>query len=302
MFAHTNVCLSTTCLHPQISTRTDQGDRAYMEDEYLIKEGGRFAAVFDGHGGSDVSRYLRQNLYSKLQDHRKRKQWEDHDTPSYGSLSSHVTALRRAFEQVDREVCAMDYMSHQGSTAVAVSMHEEKDGRRILLSANVGDSRAVLCRNGGAVDLTRDHKPNCDRERARLEAMGETVEYDPLGQCWRVRNLSLSRAIGDKTSKPAVTGQVEIQQFTVTDGDEFIILGSDGLWDVMSSQDAVTFVRNRLNATPPAWDGNELERIAYARRMTMSKELVQEALKNSRKFGPAADNICVVVVWLNKSR
>jgi len=282
----------------EVSTRTDQGDRTHMEDEYLIKEGGRFAAVFDGHGGSDVSRYLRQNLYSKIQDQRKTKQWEDHGTPRYGSLRSHITALRRAFEQVDREVCAMDHMSHQGSTAVAVSMHEEKDGRRFLLSANVGDSRAVLCRNGGAVDLTRDHKPNSETERARLEAMGEQVEFDMYGQCWRVRNLSLSRAIGDRMSKPAVTGQVEIQQFPVMDGDEFIILGSDGLWDVMTSQDAVSFVRNRLNAAPNVMDGHETDRIAYARRMTMSKELIQEALKLSRKFGPAADNICVVVVWL----
>ena len=95
-----------------------------------------------------------------------------------------------------------------------------------------------------------------------------------------------------------MTGQVEIQQLPVMEGDEFIILGSEGLWDVMTSQDAVSFVRNRLNAAPNVMDGHETDRIAYARRMTISKELIQEALKLSRKFGPAADNICVVVVWL----
>lgn len=271
-----------------------------MEDEHLIKEGGRFAAVFDGHGGSDVSRYLRQHFYSKLQEQRKRIHSEGECTPSFTSLSSHATSIRQAFEQVEHEVCAMDYMCHQGSTAVVVSMHEEQDGRRTLLSANVGDSRAVLCRSGVAVDLTRDHKPNCDSERARLEAMGETVEFDIHGQCWRVRNLSISRAIGDRLSKPAVTGEVEIQQFQVVDDDEFVILASDGLWDVLTSQDAVSFVRNRLNAAPSDLESNELDRIAHTRRTTMSKELVHEALKLSRKYGPAADNICVVIVWLQK--
>ena len=51
----------------QVSVCTAQGFRSYMEDEFFLSMDGDFAAVFDGHGGQAVSRYLRQNLYANLQ-------------------------------------------------------------------------------------------------------------------------------------------------------------------------------------------------------------------------------------------
>lgn len=66
-----------------------------------------------------------------------------------------------------------------------------------LYVANAGDSRAVLCRAGAAVDLSEDHKPEDDRERERIQAAGGTVTADG-----RVNDgLNLSRAIGDHIYK-----------------------------------------------------------------------------------------------------
>ena len=137
-------------------------------------------------------------------------------------------------------------------------MHVDMDGKRTILASNVGDSRAVLSRNGKAVALTRDHKPSDDRERARIRAMGEDIEWDPYGQLFRVCDLSLSRAIGDRFAKPAVSSETEITRFPLLgSNDEFVILASDGLWDVMSNQETVDFVHERLSDLSRKQNGAE---------------------------------------------
>lgn len=276
-----------------------------MEDQYYIGDGGRLAAVFDGHGGGDVSQYLREELHNRLQKHSKRKQWEEQpdkeDNKSTSpkayvpTLSSHVSALRSALEDIESEVIQGDRFEYQGSTAVVVTIHESVDGHRTLVTANLGDSRATLSRNGKALDLTRDHKPHDERERARITAMGETVEWDNYAKVHRVKDLSVSRAIGDRDAKPYVSGDAEIKHYPIaTDTDEFVIIASDGLWDVMTSQEAVTFVRKCMRSRPPRGvSSDDIDRLKYTRRKNMSRYLANEALK--RRSG---DNICVLVVWL----
>jgi serine/threonine protein phosphatase PrpC len=209
-----------------------------------------------------------------------------------------VSALRQAFTAIDTEVLKLDEMQYQGSTAVAVTVHEGENGSRTLVSANVGDSRAILCRKGAAVDLTRDHKPTDERERARIHAMGEHIEWDNYSKVHRIKNLSLSRAVGDRFAKPVVSGEAEIKIFPVRDDDDFIVLASDGLWDVMTSDQVVQFVNKKLDAIAPTGkmgDGVEdiAKRLKDVRRKNMSRYVATEALKRG-----SADNICVLIVWL----
>jgi serine/threonine protein phosphatase PrpC len=215
-------------------------------------------------------------------------------------VSAVAAALKDSFDQIDKEILRDDEYEYQGSTAVVTLLHEAKDGTRTLVSANIGDSRGVLSRNGAAIDLTRDHKPNDDKEKARILAMGEKIEWDHYCKVHRVRNLSLSRAIGDRFAKPAVSGEVEIQSFPIYDKkDEFIVLASDGLWDVMSSQDVVTYVHKRLHAPPK--DGaditcaEDMASLKYLRRKNMSRFVANEALRRG-----SGDNISVVIVWLSE--
>lgn len=215
-------------------------------------------------------------------------------------VSAVAAALKDAFDQVDKEILINDEYEYQGSTAVATLLHEANDGTRTLLSANIGDSRGVLSRNGRAIDLTRDHKPNDDKEKARILAMGEKIEWDHYCKVHRVRNLSLSRAIGDRFAKPAVSGEVEIKRFPIYDGkDEFIVLASDGLWDVMASQEVVSYVHKRLKAPPK--DGaditceEDMASLKYLRRKNMSRFIANEALRRG-----SGDNISVVIVWLSE--
>jgi len=287
-----------------VSVNALKGRRDYMEDEFFVGNGGRFVGVYDGHGGSGVSTYLRECLYSMIQHQLRQKQLEETDSvedPQWiPSLSTYVQALRSGFDQLEHDVLEENKFQNMGSTAVVVVVHEGTDGHRTLLSANVGDSRAVLCRRGKAVDLTRDHKPNDDREKARIIAMGETIEWDYYSKVHRIRNLSLSRAIGDRFAKPAVSGQVEIKHFPIADddADEFILLASDGLWDVMTSEEAIQFVQEKLKEEP--YDSSNEEdkgRLNFTRRKNMSRYVANEALKRG-----SGDNVCVVMVWLQDAK
>lgn len=224
------------------------------------------------------------------------------DISSIGQMpvSTVAAALKASFDQVDKEILNNDEYEYQGSTAVATLLHEANDGTRTLLSANIGDSRGILSRKGRAIDLTRDHKPNDDTEKARILAMGEKIEWDHYCKVHRVRNLSLSRAIGDRFAKPAVSGEVEIKRFPLYDDkDEFILLASDGLWDVMSSQEVVSYVHKRLKAPPK--DGadinceEDMASLTYLRRKNMSRFIANEALRRG-----SGDNISVVIVWLSE--
>lgn len=147
-----------------------------------------------------------------------------------------------------------------------------------MVVANAGDCRAVLGKRGRAIELSRDHKPNCSSERLRIEKLGGII-YDGYlnGQ------LSVSRALGDwhmkgsKGSACPLSAEPELQETTLTEEDEFLIMGCDGLWDVMTSQSAVTIVRKELMLH------NDPEKC--------SRELVREALKRD-----TCDNLTVIVI------
>jgi len=102
--------------------------------------------------------------------------------------------------------------------------------------ANLGDSRAVLVqRNGSASPVSEDHKPNRPDERARVQAAGGRVIF---AGCWRVQgDLAVSRAFGDAHLKKfGVSAQPELKSYTVGPQDAWLVLASDGLWDVVDEQ------------------------------------------------------------------
>lgn len=136
-----------------------------------------------------------------------------------------------------------------GCTAICVLVRKTD-----IIAANAGDSRAVLCRAGNAVELSFDHKPASDTEKSRIEAAGGYLEDTPGGA--RVNgNLNLSRAIGDleykkredlKPEEQIICSTPDFVNEELTAEDEFIVLACDGVWDVMTNQDVCDFVRPRL--------------------------------------------------------
>jgi serine/threonine protein phosphatase PrpC len=200
-----------------------------MEDAYTVENGGHFTAVYDGHGGAHVSGMLRDRVHALYKEALPKRHVEESQkmgkTMSYTpSIQSHVAAIRSALNRVERDVLKIDDLEYQGSTAVVVIVHQDDDGERTLVAANIGDSRAILCRDGKAVDLTRDHKPCEEREKARIRSMGADIQWDPYGQLYRVNDLSLSRAVGDRFAKPVVSSEAEIDCHPIIDDkDEFFV-------------------------------------------------------------------------------
>lgn len=101
--------------------------------------------------------------------------------------------------------------------------------------ANTGDTRAVISRLGTALDITRDMKATDPMEVARIvKGGGHIANGRVLG------SLAIARALGDKNLKDSPTKSIipdpEVTSFSVTADDEFIVIATDGLWDVMSSQ------------------------------------------------------------------
>jgi protein phosphatase 1G len=136
-----------------------------------------------------------------------------------------------------------------GCTAVVALVKGNK-----LYVANAGDSRAVMSRRGKAIPLSFDHKPSHPAERQRIESAGGFVSN--LGGMSRVNgNLNLSRAIGDLKYKgnkdlhakhQIITAEPDIEEADIQEGDEFLLLACDGIWDVLTNQEAIDFVRKGL--------------------------------------------------------
>jgi len=108
---------------------------------------------------------------------------------------------------------------------------------------------------GKAIALSMDHKPSVEGERARIEAAGSCVRDGRVSTPGSFGgHLSVSRGLGDfehklptlAPDKQAVTAEPEMVDIALSDGDEFVLLACDGIWDVMSSQEAVDFVRAQL--------------------------------------------------------
>lgn len=151
------------------------------------------------------------------------------------------------------EVLAADYdlvemakrvSNFAGTTALIAVMHHTK-----LIVANVGDSRGVMCDyKGNAIPLSFDHKPQQVREQKRIADAGGFISFKGV---WRVAGiLATSRALGDYPlkEKNLVIAEPDILSFDLIDHRPmFLILATDGLWDTFTNEEAVAFIRDRLD-------------------------------------------------------
>jgi serine/threonine protein phosphatase PrpC len=159
------------------------------------------------------------------------------------------SAITRGFAKTNTEFLkkAERFNANDGSTAITVFLRQRK-----LYVANVGDSRAVLCCSSNssnsstgsssrAVDLSFDHKPNKPEERRRIQELGGRVVYS-FGVPRVNGILAVSRAFGDRNMRGAINAEPELTLHNLERGDDFLVLATDGLWDVMSSSDACSIV------------------------------------------------------------
>ncbi|KAL5567249.1 hypothetical protein UlMin_030413 [Ulmus minor] len=159
------------------------------------------------------------------------------------SLLSHFDLLFIVLDQMDSDIDTNAYRdtdseflkseNNQNRDAGSTASTAILVGDRLLVE-NVGDSKAVICRGGNASAVSRDHKPDQTDERQRIEDAGGFVMW---ARTWRVGGvLVVSRAFGDRLLKQYVFADPEIQEENIDNSLEFLILASDGLWDVVTNE------------------------------------------------------------------
>jgi serine/threonine protein phosphatase PrpC len=246
-----------------------QGRRPEMEDASCIivpfahNQQQALFGIFDGHFGSKCSQFVAKRLPEILV-----------RNPNFNNDPKR--ALKETFQAVDKEFLqwAKKDKLTDGSTAIVAVIKDKK-----LFVANTGDSRGVICEDGKAIALSSDHKPEVPKELERIEKSGGTLL---LG---RVQGrLGVARSFGDIEFKNPetleakyVTCEPDVEEFPITENTEFFILACDGLWDKLTNESAVDFVRERLAKRVPV--------------STVVKELVQEAYDKG-----SMDNISAILV------
>jgi len=146
-----------------------------------------------------------------------------------------------------------------------------------LYLANVGDSEAVLYADNVAHILSVKHVPSDEAEKSRVEAVGGRVVWYGT---WRVNGiLSVSRSIGDNHLDGVVIPDPAITVQKRSPHDQFVILGTDGLWDVIKHQEACNFV---------------LQQTKVQEKKNIAQSLLDEAMNRKSK-----DNISIVILFFD---
>ena len=257
-----------------------QGLRTQNEDNHVIiknldnkdlsiKDIDLFA-IFDGHGGKQVSNYLKENLPKYLVDKRV----------DYPISKKYVFNL---YDFIQQSIIKYNFSARCGSTGLIV-VHFKKNNESYLNIINNGDCRCILCRDNFAMPLTKDHKPNWPDEKHRIEALGGQIIFD--GYDWRIKDLSVSRSFGDSDSVPFLTHRPELFRYKLDKNDKFIVLACDGLWDVLQNFEVVNFIL--LNC----YDNTTKNRIN--KDVNIAKKLGEYALEKG-----STDNLTIIVVFLN---
>jgi protein phosphatase PTC1 len=244
--------------------RNSMEDFCKIIDKFSSDVNRGFFSLYDGHGGTEIVKYVKDRMpevFGKfLQE----------------SNQNSEKSLLFTFQKVDDEIKLMSNSENIGTTACICYITRESDiisgSKKVLYCANVGDTRCILVSSSEVKRLSYDHKCIDEAEANRIKKAGGAVFNGRVfGQ------LALSRAIGDHSMKKyGVIPTPHIKKHVINDRDKYVVLASDGVWDVISEDDIFNMAQDSSNS-------NEL-----------SDTIIRKAVENGSR-----DNITCVVIKLN---
>jgi protein phosphatase 1A len=300
----------------------EKGLRDNMEDQWTVEDSGVscgyfYACVMDGHGGVSASEFLRENLFSAV-DQAISISFAD-DTKYPGKLEQGgsrdggylAKSLIEVFETQDASLhenlkSMPEPERSSGSTCTMVLVRRDR-----IICANVGDSRALLIRANKGFTLTPDHRPVISRTNRAGKSEIERV-MRAGGWCLDGRVcdiLGVSRAFGDNEFKEGrfqllkmlkregnhmaktatmrdalVVATPDVTEIARHVSDQWLIVASDGLWDSITSAECTAFVKEQGTMNPNMTAAD------------LARALVKLALASQAKDDE--DNCAVVVLDL----
>ncbi|XP_013397895.1 integrin-linked kinase-associated serine/threonine phosphatase 2C [Lingula anatina] len=274
--------------------REDMQDAHYLTEDLLPEIGVvdssitrvAYFAVFDGHGGDRASKYAATHLHKNIACKFPKGDIAQVEKDIKRQL---IEAFKKTNDDFLKLATARKPSWKDGTTAVAVLVINNT-----LYIANLGDSKAILCRYSEekksymAVPLTKDHNPTQYEERMRIQKAGGNVKD---GRVMGI--LEVSRSLGDGPYKAhGVTCIPDVKRCQLTNNDRYILIACDGLWKTFKSEESVLFVNRilELHASSDAANSKSKERL-HSDFETACGRVANEAV---RKL--SADNVTVMLV------
>jgi serine/threonine protein phosphatase PrpC len=239
----------------------DHGERNYMEDEGKSIENLNgdpnqiLFCLFDGHGGGQVSEFLKNNFAEYMK--------------KMLPFINYAEDFANLFKLLDEKLKPLN-LPETGSTA-NIAYIERKNGKRYLHCANVGDTRSILVKRNRTTRLTYDDRVSDPKERNRIIKQGGVIFDERI-----YGKLMLSRCFGDwGIKKYGVIVSPHVANIELTSDDLFLIIATDGVWDVLSDEEIINLTKSNSNS------------------LEISKNIIVEALRRN-----SDDNISCFVISL----
>ena len=246
-----------------IATHQEQGEREYMEDRFIARCNKNicFYSILDGHGGKSCANFLKQNLYNIF--------IKIYEKNRYVNIKNILT---QTYLYADNMF--LKNRKKSGSTACSLFINNKT---KMFAVANTGDSRIIGLVGNKIIQLSVDHKPDNNTERQRIYQNGGFVINSRLNGI-----LAMSRSMGDILLKPkGLTSFPDTIVGKITKNYKYLVIASDGLYDVMTNYDVIQFIQSCISK------GIEKKIIA--------KYLVTHSIKNRY----STDNVSVIIIFFN---
>ncbi|KAI5415708.1 probable protein phosphatase 2C 34 [Lathyrus oleraceus] len=281
-------------------------DRLIVWEEFGCQQDMMFCGVFDGHGpwGHFVAKRVRKLVPSLLLCNWQQSlaatsidlDFKVEENKNIHGLNLWEQSYLKTFAAVDQDLKQHTGIDSFRSGTTALTMIKQGEN---LIIANVGDSRLVLATTSEdgtllALQLTTDFKPNLPKEAERIEESKGVVfcmkDEPGVYRVWmpngKTPGLAISRAFGDYCMKEyGLISVPEVTHRKVTTRDQFIILATDGVWDVVSNEEAVKIV------------------CASADKEKAGERVVKYAIREwkRKRSGIAMDDMSVICLFFNHS-
>jgi len=238
------------CSQLRCAVATLQGWRCNHEDTHVMLQPPNKSSapylfsVMDGHGGNEAAKAM----------HRLLPRFVDVTSlPKVSSNKLETTVISRfiAADRSLRRILRSGNTVGTTCTSALISKHETDPDTWDVTLANAGDSRSIVIHADGRFTATEDHKPDLEKERARIERAGGCVSHPSIGPARVDNELAVSRAFGDFSYKDIealaedqkVSCVPDVQHVRAKTGD-LVFLACDGIFDVMSNEEVVEFMSN----------------------------------------------------------